>query len=239
MLQTYAARTRTMETKTEHQCQHCGRVLQRESSLTSHMCESRRRFESRGERGVEIGYQAFLAFYRTLHGSGRPRTQDNFEKSPYYRAFVRFGRYCVNTRVVDPESYMRWLVDHNRKVDRWALDTEYTEYLISWLPTEPVPQAIRRAQIWGEEWGECNSAPSKDCLRHGNVNAVCHAIVAGRVSGWILYNCASGREFLGRLQPRDLEMIWPYIDSDRWGRRFQEFPQDQSMAETLLADQGW
>jgi hypothetical protein len=237
--QTYVVPTRIMETKTEYQCQYCNRVFRRESTLTSHVCEPRRRFEARGDRGVEIGYQAFLEFYQTLQNNGRQRTQNEFEQSPYYRAFVQFGGYCVNTRVVDPESYMRWLLAHNRRVDRWALDTEYTEYLIEWLPTEPVSQAMRRAQIWAEEWSERNSAPARDCLRYSNSNAVCQAIVAGRVTGWVLYNCASGQDFLGRLQSRDLEMIWPYIDSDRWGRRFRESPQDQALAETLLTDQGW
>lgn len=228
-----------MEIKTDHRCQYCDRVFRRESTLTSHMCEPRRRREARGERGVEIAYQAFLEFYRVLQGSSRLRTEDDFEQSPYYRAFVAFGRYCVNTRVVDPESYMRWLLAHNRRVDRWALDTEYTEYLVSWLPTEPVAQAVRRAQIWAEEWSERNAAPARDCLRYGNVNAVCHAIMAGRVSGWVLYNSTSGQDFLSRLQPRDLEMIWPYIDSDRWSRRFQEAPLDQIMAESLLTESGW
>lgn len=239
MPRTYGVPTGIMETRTDHRCQYCDRVFRRESTLTSHMCEPRRRREARGERGVEIAYQAFLEFYRVLQGSSRVRTEDDFEQSPYYRAFVAFGRYCVNTRVVDPESYMRWLLAHNRRVDRWALDTEYTEYLVSWLPTEPVAQAVRRAQIWAEEWGERNAAPARDCLRYGNVNAVCHAIVAGRVSGWVLYNSASGQDFLSRLQPRDLEMIWPYIDSDRWSRIFQQAPADQIMAESLLAELGW
>lgn len=225
--------------KTEHTCEFCQRKFRKESTLAAHLCEPRRRRQARGERGVVIAYQAFLEFYRSLQGSSRLRTQDDFEQSPYYRAFVQFGRYCVDTRVVDPESYMKWLLAHNRKVDRWHLDTEYTEYLVAWLPTEPVPQAVRRAQEWAEDWADRNQAPSRDCLRYGHVNTVCHAIASGRVTGWVLYNCASGQEFLSKLQAQDLDMVWPYIDSDRWSRRFREFPADQVMAESLLLEAGW
>lgn len=237
--QTSSVNIKIVETKTDYRCCDCDRLFRRESSLATHMCEPRRRRECRGERGVMIGYQAFLEFYKNLHGSSKLKTAEDFEKSPYYRAFVKFGRYCVDTRVVDPSSYMKWLLANNQKIDRWATDTEYTQYLVSWLCTEPVPQAVRRAMEWAQDWAEKNSAPARDCLRYGNVNTVCHAIASGRVSGWVLYNCASGQEFLAALQHQEIQMIWPYIDSDRWSRRFQEFPADQILAQSLLTDQGW
>jgi len=203
------------------------------------MCEPRRRRLDRGERGVEIAYQAFLAFYRTMNGSSRPKTTQDFETSPYYRAFVKFGRYCVGSRVIDPESYMNWLLKTNRKIDRWALDTEYTEFLTEWLPAEPVLQALARARSWAQDWADTATSVPQHCLRYGNVNSVCHAIVSGRITGWVLYNCNSGQDFLSRLHFGDVDMIWPYINADRWSQRFRDSPADQAMAQSTLAQEGW
>lgn len=228
-----------MATASEFQCSDCERIFRRESTLAAHMCEPRRRRLSRDERGVQIAFQAFLAFYQSLHGSARLKTWQDFDTSPYYRAFVRFGHYCVNTRVIDPEAYMRWLLARNAKIDHWASDTQYTEFLVDWLPQEPVTQAIARGLAWADDWAQQNSAPAQHCLRHGSTNAICYAITSGRLSAWLIYNSTSGQEFLAALPQTAVAMIWPYIDSDRWQQRFRQRPADQALCQQRLSDMGW
>lgn len=220
-------------------CEHCQRQFVRESSLVVHMCEPKRRNQERHERGVELGLQAFLRFYETLQGSSRLKTWEDFVGSSYYRAFVKWGRYCVDTRVIMPERFLDWLLKTNQKIDRWASDAVYTDYLTQYLPLESVKDALDRAESWSLDWSERTGSPGRDCLRYGNTNAVCHAITAGRVSAWVLYNCDSGRDFLANLDPDNMQAVWPYIDSDVWERRFREYPADQAWAEATLAQWGW
>jgi hypothetical protein len=228
-----------MDSQTEHRCSHCDRVFRRESTLVAHMCEPRRRLAARGERGVQIAFQAFLAFYQDMHGSARLKTPDDFDSSPYYRAFVRYGHYCVNTRVIDPAAYMAWLLQQRCAIDRWSQDQQYTNFLVQWLPQEPVSQALARGLAWADDWAQQNQAPAQHCLRHGNTNAICYAVTSGRISPWLIYNCDSGQEFLSRLDQSSLQMIWPYIDSDRWQQRFRDYPADQALCQQRLAQEGW
>jgi hypothetical protein len=228
-----------MDSQTEFRCQHCDRVFRRESTLAAHMCEPKRRSAARGERGVQIGFQAFLAFYHDMHGSSQLKTPADFDASPYYRAFVRYGHYCVNTRVIDPEAYMKWLLQERCAIDRWPQDQQYTKFLVQWLPQEPVTQALSRGLAWADDWAQQNQAPAQHCLRHGNTNAVCYAVTSGRISPWLIYNCDSGQQFLAGLDQHCLTMIWPYIDSDRWQRRFHEYPADQALCQQRLDQEGW
>ena len=228
-----------MDSQTEFRCHHCDRAFRRESTLAAHMCEPKRRSQSRGDRAVQIGFQAFLAFYQDLHGSARLKTLDDFDSSPYYRAFVRYGNYCVNTRVIDPRAYMHWLLQQKCAIDRWPQDQQYTKFLVEWLPTEPVAQALTRGLDWAQDWAHHNQAPAQHCLRHGNVNVICHAVASGRLSAWLIYNCDSGQEFLSTLDQHGLSMIWPYVDSDRWQRRFREYPADQLLCQQRLTQEGW
>ena len=220
-------------------CGFCQRSFQRETSLAVHMCEPKRRHSERDERGVQLGLHAFLRFYETLQGSSRLKTWDDFAASSYYRAFVKWGRYCVDTRAIQPERFLDWLLKNNKKIDAWASDSIYTEYLTQYLPREAVQDALTRAESWSQDWSERTGSPSRDCIRYGNANTVCHAVVTGRISAWILYNCASGREFLSSIDQSQMQMIWPYIDSDIWARKFQDYPADQTWAESRLAEWGW
>ena len=77
-------------------CKYCEREFKRESSLAVHICEQKKRYQEKDERGVQIGYQAYIKFFEYTQGSAKLKTFDDFAASPYYRAFVKFGRYCVS-----------------------------------------------------------------------------------------------------------------------------------------------
>jgi hypothetical protein len=220
-------------------CEFCKKEFARETSIAIHMCEPKRRRMEKDERGVQLGFQSFLKFYETMQGSAKLKTFDDFCESAYYRAFVKFGRYCVNTRAINPARFIEWLLKQNKKIDRWCSDQIYTEYLLDYLRVEHVDDALARAIEWSIDWAERNESQPHDCLRYGNANAICHAVTTGRISAWIIYNSASGLEFLENLDQTQIAMIWPYIDADAWQRRFKDYPADVEYAKDVLKKGGW
>ena len=44
-------------------CKYCKKSFKRESTLTAHACEKKRRYQQKDEKGVRIGFQAYLRFY--------------------------------------------------------------------------------------------------------------------------------------------------------------------------------
>ena len=220
-------------------CGYCDKTFSRESSIEVHMCEPKRRRLQRGDRGGQLGLQAYVRFYETMQGSAKNKTFDDFETSSYYRAFVKFGHYCVNTRVINPERFMAWLLKQQKKIDKWCSDQIYTEYLANYLTLEAVDDALARAMEYGLDWAEKTNNPAHDCLRYGNANAICHAITAGRISPWVIYNSESGQKFLSELSAQQVAIVWPYIDSDAWQKKFHDYPADQEYAKEILKQAGW
>ena len=220
-------------------CQYCKKDFAREASLAVHSCEPRRRRQERDEVGVRLGFQAYLKFYELTQGSARLKTHDDFCESPYYRAFVKFGRYCVAVRAVNPARFTEWLLKHNKKIDRWCTDTVYTEYLVDYLQVENVNDALARAMEFSITWSEETGTPAEDCLRYGNTNAMVYAVTAGRISPWVVYNCESGQKFLNELDTTQIAMIWPYIDSEVWMKKFSDYVADQEYVREMLLKAGW
>lgn len=224
---------------TEWKCMHCARSFRRENSLVIHMCEPKRRFQERDEVGVQLGLQAYLRFYEITQGSARLKTFDDFVQSPYYRAFVKFGRYCVSIRAVNTARFIDWVIRQNRKIDHWCRDSVYTEYLVEHVRSEAVSDALARALETAIDWSAQTGNPDRDYLRYGNDNVICHAVTTGRVTAWILYNSDSGTEFLARINTDQIAMIWPWIDADFWQRRFREYPADTEYVKEMLRKAGW
>ena len=204
-----------------------------------HVCEQKKRWQEQSERGVQLGLQGYLKFYEYTQGSAKLKSWTDFATSPYYRAFVKWGRYCVDVRVIQPERFLEWLLKNNKKIDNWCSDRLYTEYLVTHVQKETVNDALARAIEYSLDWSEKTGSPSHDCLRYGSANATCYAVTTGRISAWVIYNSESGQKFLAELNAEQVAMIWPYIDSDIWQKKFADYPGDQEYAKEILTQAGW
>jgi len=222
-----------------HQCRYCEKTFQRENSLAVHVCEPKRRFQEQDETGVRLGLQAYLRFYEITQGSAKLKTFDDFARSPYYRAFVKFGRYCVAIRAVNTARFIDWIVEKNKKIDHWCRDSVYAEYLQDYLQREHVNDALSRAIEHSIKWAEIHNHPAHDVLRYGNDNATAYAVSTGRISAWVLYNCESGQQWLENMDPDQTKIVWPWIDPEFWQKKFRDYPADQEYAKEILGKAGW
>ena len=220
-------------------CRFCKKEFQRERSLEVHLCEPKRRFQEQNEPGVRLGYNAYLKFYELTQGSAKTKTFETFAQSNYYRAFVKFGRYCVDIRAVNPSQFLDWLLKNNKKIDNWTSDRLYDEYLLWWLPKEALTDALERGINEIKNYAENgNGIVFNDYFRFGNTNRICHHISTGRVSPWLVYNCSSGVEWLDSLKPEHLDLVIRYIDPDTWHRKFTDFPSDVEYCKHILKEAG-
>jgi hypothetical protein len=222
----------------KYTCQYCKKDFQRETSLSVHLCEQKQRYQSKDELGVRLGLQAYLRFYEMTQGSAKLKTFDDFATSPYYRAFVKFGRHCIAINAVNTSRFVDWVVEKNKKIDHWCRDSVYTEYLTEYMRRESVNDALARAIEFSIKWSETHGHPSHDVLRYGNSNAIAYAVSTGRISAWILYNCESGQRFLDALD-QELSIVWPWIDPEFWQKKFRDYPADQEYAKEILSKAGW
>lgn len=222
----------------KYTCQYCKKDFQRETSLSVHLCEQKQRYQSKDELGVRLGLQAYLRFYEMTQGSAKLKTFDDFATSPYYRAFVKFGRHCIAINAVNTSRFVDWVVEKNKKIDHWCRDSVYTEYLSEYMRRESVNDALARAIEFSIKWSETHGHPSHDILRYGNSNAIAYAVSTGRISAWILYHCESGQRFLDALD-QELSIVWPWIDPEFWQKKFRDYPADQEYAKEILSKAGW
>jgi len=107
------------------------------------------------------------------------------------------------------------------------------------LYSERPDAALARAIEYSLDWADKSQAQSNDCLRYGNSNVIAYAVTTGRISAWVLYKCESGQKFLATADSSQLAMLWPYIDSDRWNRKFTDYAADRAWVAEMLSQAGW
>jgi len=222
-------------------CKYCSKAYVKESTLAAHQCEPKRRALQEKETGVQFGLKAYLRFYEMTQGSSKLKTYDDFVASPYYIAFVKFGRYLVSIRVVNSTSFIDWLLKNNKKLDYWTKEAFYLEWLADYMKKENVQDAMERALKEMEHYAEYHPALTDgfaDYFRLGHPNRICQHIANGRISPWVVYNCASGVTFLGTLGEEQIGLIIQWIDPDFWKSKFADHSGDTDWVKHILEAAG-
>jgi mono/diheme cytochrome c family protein len=75
-------------------------------------------------------------------------------------------------------------------------------------------------------------------FRLGNSNRIVHHVGTGRVSPWIVYNCASGIAWLDALNEDQIAAVIAWIDPDFWQKKFKDYMADAEWVKDLLAKAG-
>ena len=221
-------------------CKYCDKSYRKESTLSAHLCEPKRRWQEEKETGVQFGLRAYLQFFETTQGSAKNKSFADFVTSPYYKAFVKFGRHCVNIKCLNIQHYTTWLLKNNKKLDYWTKDVFYDEWMREYLKKEAVQDALERALKTMEDYASNGSglAGFQDYFRYGNANRICHHISTGRISPWIVFNCVSGVDWLSTLADDQIAIILPWIDPDYWNRKFTDYMGDVEWCKHLLQEAG-
>ena len=115
----------TEELKSIYKCRYCDKEFRKESTLTAHLCEQKRRWQQEKETGVQFGLKAYLRFYEYAQGSAKLKSYEDFVTSPYYNAFVKFGRYTQGIRCINVTNYLDWLLKNNKKIDVLEKELHY------------------------------------------------------------------------------------------------------------------
>ncbi len=224
-----------------YKCRYCEKDFRKESTLAAHLCEPKRRWQQEKETGVQLGLRAYLRFYEITQGSARMKSYEDFVASPYYNAFVKWGRHMVGIRGINPPQFLEWLLKNNKKIDQWCKDEFYVTYLHEYLRREAVQDALERAlkemQDYADDHPELKNGFT-DYFRYANSNRVVYHITTGRVSPWVVFNCDSGVEFLDSLTEDQVGIVLPWIEPDYWQRKFRDYTADTEWVKDILKKAG-
>ncbi len=217
-------------------CQYCGHGYTKESTLITHVCEQKRRFLQKDDKAVRIGYDAFNRFFKLSQNMKGDKTYEDFAKSPYYNAFVKFGSYVSNVNPLYPDQYIDWVIRSGVKLDHWCRDALYEQFVLELIHTEPAEVALDRTVKHMITWGDENKALWNHYFDYVSPNRATFDIKDGKVSPWLVLNCASGKKLLARLDDVQLSAITNVINPEVWVKKFKSQRNDLEMVKLIVKE---
>jgi hypothetical protein len=184
------------------------------------MCPKKRRWADREMTHVRLGYRVFQMFYELSTTVSKPKSMEDFIRSQYYEAFVKFGRSCVRNEYLEPEKFAEWLIKNGKKLADWSKDSLYDEFLLEYVKKETGIRALERSVLYLAEWAKDNACDWQDYFKIVSTPRAVHDIRAAKISPWLLYLSDTGRELLTRFNDEQVKMINHIIDAKFWFKVF-------------------
>jgi hypothetical protein len=210
----------------------------KEKTLFAHMCEPKRRAMQKDEKRVQSGFYAFNQFYKIRQGAKKQKTYDEFCKSSYYNAFVKFGSFLNNVSPLYPEKFIEFVIKSDIKLDHWCRDELYDTYLYEMLKIEPVEAACQRTITTMIEWSDTSGAQWNHYFNYVNFNRAVHDIRNGKISAWVILNCTSGKKMLENFNDEQLELINKALDIPYWVKHFNANKEDVAVVREICEGSG-
>ena len=201
------------------------------------MCERKRRALQKNEKRVQAGYMAFNRFWQLAQG-GKAKTYEEFCDTSYYNAFVKFGSFVNNVNPLYPDKFVDYVIKSGTKLDHWCRDSLYEQYLYETLKIEPIESAVQRTLQTMMEWADEQNAEFSHYFKYVSLNRAVHDIINGKISCWVILNCASGKTMVQNMNDEQLNMIAPAFDVPYWLKRFKETPADIALVKDICEEAG-
>jgi len=166
-----------------------------------------------------MGYRMFILWYKIAMGHPRDKTYDEFSKSQYYTAFVRFGTYLINVRAISPNAYVEWLIENKIKLERWNKDTQYNKFLRDFSKQETAARALERFVLHTSKWESETGNAWHTFWDKANMNRIIDDITNGKISPWILFSSSNAQQFIDTVPSDLLPLIANSMDIDFWQRK--------------------
>ena len=215
-------------TKGTYICEYCKKSFQRESTLLAHSCEKKRRWQQKDNQEVLVGFASYDLFYR-IEMQSKPKEYKDFVDGQYYTAFVKYGNYCINTRVIDQEQFTRWLIKHKAKLKDWPTDKMYLLFVQDHCKRESVERALERfvehasaTEYFDTFWESASGYTIADWVE------------TGKISPWIIISSKRAEQAISQMPNECVNRIANCIDADWWSKKRQLNPHDAHFVQEMI-----
>jgi len=208
----------------------------KEKTLFVHVCEQKRRALAKTEKHVQAGYEAFNRFFQKTQKFKGVKSYDEFARSPYYNAFVKFGSFVANVNPLYPDRFIDFVVTSGVKLDHWCRDELYDKYVLDLIKSENVETALQRSITHMMKWGDDNQAQWNHYFLYVSLNRATFDVRDGKISPWLLLNSASGKTMLAKFSDEQLNTVAQHIDPPFWVNKFKRNSQDVELVKQVVKE---
>lgn len=223
------------EMLTEYKCKFCNKAFTRERTLSSHMCEKKRRWMNKGEVDSRIAFNVWLEFLKYVSpNSKKVKAFEDFSCSLDYLAFIKFANYLIELRPYESDKFISWLFKMGVRLGDWQKPGTYQLYIQESSKRESAARALERTILTMREWGENTGNDWRSFFEKISPVTGMNMITMGKISPWIIYSTDNAQTLIDRMEPGQVTVVTKHVDTEWWKRKLKKETNEVSWINTTM-----
>lgn len=219
----------------DYQCRFCGKAFTRERTLSSHMCERKRRWMNKDESASRIAFSVWLDFMKYVSpNTKKEKTIDDFIRSADYIGFVKFANYLIELRPLESDKFTHWLFKMGVRLTDWTKPGTYQLYVQEAAKKETAERALERTILAMTEWGDKTGNRWQTFFDSVAPATALNMVTMGRISPWIIYSTEAAQRLLDRMEPGQIDTIAKHVDTKWWIKKIKQDMKQVQWMNTIL-----
>lgn len=200
-----------------YKCKYCKKDFVRESTLTSHVCEKKRRKIEENNKQNRIAYQCWLLFRKmTIVNVKNDKPYDDFIDNRYYTDFMKLSKHIIDLTVDKPDEFVKFLIKHSIKINDWTKAVVYETYVKERTKKETVERAVERSILNMKAWAERTGNDWQEYFAKVSTPDAVQDIRMGRISPWCTFSTDQGSRLIDRMEPGQIQTLIDYMEPQSW-----------------------
>ena len=220
---------------TEYTCKFCNKSFTRERTLSSHMCEKKRRWMNKDEVESRIGFSVWLDFLKYVSpNTKKTKTFEDFVRSPDYLAFIKFANYLIDLKPYECDKFINWLFKMGVRLGDWQKPGTYQLYVQEASKKESATRALERTILVMQEWGASTGNDWRNFFEKVSPVTGMNMITMGKISPWIIYSTDAAQHLIDRMEPGQVTVVAKHVDTEWWKRKLKKEPNEMEWINTMM-----
>lgn len=205
------------------QCEYCKSTFKTERGFQKHSCEKKRIAESLGGVGLLAAFDLY-DFWHRYNGFARkskPRSMDEFTKSPYFRDFTGLQKFMLERTTPPGREYIVWLSEQRIPVKQWTKESVLKRFITAHERGDNVMDlvmdSLNRMALWCDE-RELDITDFFEIMTPGDG---IKWLASGKISPWVFLLSSKADVLMDKFSDEQLEYVTRIIDPAYWESRFQ------------------
>ena len=123
-------------------------------------------------------------------------------------------------------------------MDQWCKEELYEKYALELILKESVETALERSVKTMMDWGEDKEARWQDYFNYASLNRATQDIKDGKISPWLILNCKTGKDMLGKFNDEQLQIVYHVMNPQHWALRFKRHVADVELVKEIVKEAG-
>jgi hypothetical protein len=219
----------------DYQCKFCNKSFTRERTLSSHMCEKKRRWMCKDDPDSRIAFSVWIDFMKYVSpNTKKAKTVDDFIRSADYIGFVKFANYLIELRPLESDKFTHWLFKMGVRLTDWTKPGTYQLYVQEAAKKETAERALERTILAMTEWGDKTGNRWQTFFDSVAPATALNMVTMGRISPWIIYSTEAAQRLLDRMEPGQIDTIAKHVDTKWWIKKIKQDMKQVQWMNTIL-----